>query len=215
MFQSSSPHITAPLLAQLPSELPVMVLPDCFLFPGCYLPLFIFEKRYQLMLAHALRTERMFCIGTRCGAEESGQDDVIQVSCAGIVRACVKQCDGTSHLMLMGVQRVRFTGWLEPSPFCIATIEPILSVRGEESQLIALRDEALSLLPACPSEASEAKAALLAQIRAEADPELICDILTYNFLHCPSLLRESLAEAFVPRRYELLINELKRKQALK
>jgi Lon protease-like protein len=139
----------------------------------------------------------------------------VQVSCAGVVRACVKQDDGTSHLMLMGVQRVRFTGWREPDPFCMATVEPILSVRGTDDELSALRDEALTLLPSCPNEAASVKEALLEQIREQADPELICDILTYNFVHRPSLLRASLAEAYVPRRYELLITELKRQRALK
>jgi ATP-dependent Lon protease len=213
MDQTPPSNLTAPILTQLPNELPVMVLPDCYLFPGGYLPLFIFEERYRLLLAHALRTERMICIGTQCTSLANGKDEVVQVSCAGMVRACVKQGDGTSHLMLMGVQRVRFTGWQEPTPYCVANIEPIHSIRGDDALLIEMRDEALSLLPACPSEASNAKAALLEQLRAEADPELICDILTYNFVHRPSILRASLAEAYVPRRYELLLSELKRRQA--
>ena len=33
--------------------------------PGCFLPLFIFEERYRLMLKHALNTDRMFCVGIR------------------------------------------------------------------------------------------------------------------------------------------------------
>ena len=36
---------------QLPASMPVMALPGVTLFPNALLPLFIFEPRYQEMLA--------------------------------------------------------------------------------------------------------------------------------------------------------------------
>jgi ATP-dependent Lon protease len=40
----------------------------------------------------------------------------------GLIRASKKREDGTSHVMLYGVQRIRITGWVQETPFRIATI---------------------------------------------------------------------------------------------
>jgi Lon protease-like protein len=105
----------------LPAQMPVMVLSDCYLFPGCFLPLFIFEERYREMLKHALDGDRMFCIGTRISKSD---DSVLPWSTAGLVRACVKQPDGTSHVMLYGIRRINLNAWSDDRPFRIAEIEP-------------------------------------------------------------------------------------------
>ena len=39
---------------KLPSEVPVMTLPNATLFPQALLPLYIFEPRYRRMLADTL-----------------------------------------------------------------------------------------------------------------------------------------------------------------
>ena len=47
---------------KLPSEVPVMTLPNATLFPQALLPLYIFEPRYRRMLADSLNTDRMFSV---------------------------------------------------------------------------------------------------------------------------------------------------------
>ncbi|MBI3192595.1 MAG: LON peptidase substrate-binding domain-containing protein, partial [Pedosphaera parvula] len=47
---------------EIPSEVPVMILPNAILFPQAMLPLHIFEPRYRRMLADALHSHRMFCV---------------------------------------------------------------------------------------------------------------------------------------------------------
>ena len=63
--ESKQPETPPKAHFPLPDKMPVMVLSNCFLLPGCFLPLFIFEERYRLMLKHALETDRMFCVGIR------------------------------------------------------------------------------------------------------------------------------------------------------
>ena len=95
----------------LPERMPVMVLSNCFLLPGCLMPLFIFEERYRLMVRYALKADRMFCVGIRkrtCG--DCGQEEVLPYTTAGLIRACVRNEDGTSQLMLHGVRRIRIKG---------------------------------------------------------------------------------------------------------
>ena len=47
---------------EIPSELPAMTLPGVVFFPKAMMPLYIFEKRYRLMIEEILDSHRMFCV---------------------------------------------------------------------------------------------------------------------------------------------------------
>ena len=77
---SSSPTVHSPAFT-LPESLGLIVLEECFHFPGCFLPLYIFEQRYRQMMDHALSTSRMFGVGTMV------DDELLPVTTAGLIRA--------------------------------------------------------------------------------------------------------------------------------
>src|SRR5438046_6085115 len=113
----------------LPKQLPVMPLPGAVLFPHALLPLYIFEPRYRQMLDHALRHHRMFCITLikpSC-PEWHAPEDFFHLATVGLIRACVGRGDGTSNLILQGLQRVRFASFEQEAPFPIARIDIIES----------------------------------------------------------------------------------------
>ena len=189
----------------LPAEMPVMVLPDCHLFPGCLLPLFMFEERYRLMLVHVLDTNRMFCIGNREGPLESSP--VSAYSTAGLVRCCVKQDDGTSHLLLLGLRRIHITGWVQEKPFRIARIEPVPTEVEDAVEALRLKDRALALFQAGgDGQAKQLREAL----DKNDDVEMVCDVLSYHFTRCPLLQQKLLGETSLERRYEMLIEALEK-----
>ncbi|MFZ4764606.1 MAG: LON peptidase substrate-binding domain-containing protein [Roseimicrobium sp.] len=188
----------------LPAEMPVMVLTDCILFPGCLLPLYIYEERYREMLAHALDSHRMFCIGNRDGDVDAGL--ISPHSTAGLVRACVQQADGTSHLLLLGVQRIRLVRWLQMKPFRIAAIEPVSTVAGDRETLLRLRAELIKLFRLSGPEGAELRKVL----EASDDAEMICDVVSYHFTRCPKLQQTLLAEPSLIRRYEIVIEALRK-----
>lgn len=186
-----------------------MVLGDCYLFPGCLLPLFIFEERYRQMLAHALKTDRMFCIGTRLRTSEAGRSELHPVTTAGLIRACKRQEDGTSHVMLQGVQRVRLTGCCQEKPFVIAEIEPLKTVIETETGYVNdLKQRSLELLPDATTCAGEAMRNLRAALHKIECPEAVCDILTYHFVRRSPAQRSILTETVLEKRYDILISEL-------
>jgi Lon protease-like protein len=188
----------------LPAELPVMVLPDCHLFPGCLLPLYIFEARYRKMLAHVLDSNRMFCIGNR---ESDSEDAPISPhSTAGLVRACVQQKDGTSHLLLLGLQRIRLGDWVQRKPFCIARIEPVETILGIREEQQRLKEEALGLFSAASEQAKELRKVL----EENDDAEMVCDVLSYHFTRCPKLQQRLMGERSLVRRYEMVIEALQK-----
>ena len=114
---------------ELPETVPVMPLPGALLFPHALLPLHIFEQRYRAMLEQALVAHRMFCVAMidPPHSDWDSPDDFRQVATVGLIRACVGRGDGTSNLILQGLQRVRFTGFVQEEPFPIAEIEPLTS----------------------------------------------------------------------------------------
>lgn len=190
---------------QLPGEIPVMVLPDCHLFPGCLLPLYIFEERYRLMLEHLLRADRIFCIGNRFGDSE---DEVSDYSTAGLIRACIKQTNGTSHLLMLGLQRIRICDWVQERPYRIAKIEPITSEPGDVERTRQLREEVLDLFARQGENARELSKTLI----ENDNLELVGDVLSYHFTRCPTLQQKLLAERNVERRYEMILAALKKYQ---
>lgn len=108
---------------QIPSEVPVMTLPHATLFPQTLLPLYIFEPRYRKMLADALETHRLFIVarqrpGTRREIPEA-------VAGLGMIRVSVNHDDGTSHLLLQGVTRVRLKQAVRYKPYRVQRIQPI------------------------------------------------------------------------------------------
>jgi Lon protease-like protein len=192
---------------KLPGQMPAMILSDCYLFPGCFLPLFIFEERYRLMLQHALQSDRMFCIGTRA---KSNQNDILPWSTAGLIRACVRQPDGTSHLMLYGVSRVEIKGWEQDQPFHIAQVEPIAIQTPSRDAIEPLRQQALDLLPTPTPACSEAMQSLKQTLSKIDCPDRVCDILAYHFVRDAKAIKTLLAESDPVRRYQTLIAELRR-----
>jgi ATP-dependent Lon protease len=195
-----------PSLCPIPGQLPMIVLSDCYLFPGCYLPLFIFEERYRQMLEHALVNDRMLCVGTRTGKRE---DNILPWTTAGLVRACVRQPDGTSHLMLFGVSRVNIIGWEQEEPFRIAKVEPIHTIVADLETLNQLREEAVALLPTPTPECSQAMQVLRKTLDNIPCPDQVCDILAYHFVRDPAALKIMLSEPDAIKRYQALISQLK------
>ena len=80
---------------------PVMFVSNTVLFPGCLVPIRVFESRYRIMLKDVLRGNRTFILSFH--PEDSTQR---MTGSLGLVRSCVDQTDGTSILTLEGLKRV-------------------------------------------------------------------------------------------------------------
>lgn len=176
----------------LPDAVPVMLLPQCNVFPRGLLPLYIFEPRYRTMLAESLHGHRMICIGTLRSCQDPEHDDNIhEFSTVAVIRACVGQADGTSRLVLQGLRRVRFLGWEQCYPFRIARIEPVISTdscpEASRSAAACLLERVLRLM----RKNSELGAQLACRLEALTDPEHLADFVAAHFIP-EALLRQPL-----------------------
>lgn len=191
------------ILSPLPASVPVMVLGGAALLPHNCLPLCIFEPRYRAMLEKALETDRLIAIATP--GDRSGTQ-VLSVGCVGLVRASVRNEDGTSRLILEGLCRVRFTGWPQTEPFRQAELRvhgsPSSTNPSElEERLEFLRAALRRFGPGLPSELS----ARTAQIN---HPDVLLDVVAGVLLSDEAHRQAILEEADGVMRQRLLLRLL-------
>jgi Lon protease-like protein len=108
----------------IPTEMPVMTLPHATLFPQALLPIYIFEPRYRKMLADSLKSHRLFIVARqRPGCQREIPEPVAGL---GFIRVAVGHKDGTSHLVLQGLTRVRLEEAVRYKPYRIQRIQPLI-----------------------------------------------------------------------------------------
>ena len=132
------------MIMDLPSVLPVMILPQATLFPGALMPLYIFEPRYRRMLADALDSHRMFSIAQ----QRHGLVGEIpeKVAGLGLIRASVLRPDGTSNLVLEGITRLALGNHVPGKPYHQQRVEPLPEPFSDSSMVaLALMDKAREL----------------------------------------------------------------------
>lgn len=129
---------------ELPNQVAVMTLSDTSLFPQALLPLYIFEPRYRRMLADALRAHRMFAVAMlKPGCQ---RECPCPVAGLGVIRVSVDHPDGTSHLILQGLTRVRLRTLLQYKPYRLHAIEPLSTPPADNVVLDALTAKVFELV---------------------------------------------------------------------
>jgi ATP-dependent Lon protease len=198
---------------QVPDEVPVMTLPNVAFFPQALLPLEIFEPRYRHMLRDVLATNRIFAVaGLDLGAAAmvDGFEPPHRIACIGLIRACQKNADGTSSLLLQGLCRVSIESIVGDEPYRRVRIRTLASepgaaaaenarLRADLANLIRLR---LKLSPGV----AEGMTDLLKTIE---DPEIFADIAAFNLCKNAMLKQKLLETLDVNRRLALLLKVLR------
>jgi ATP-dependent Lon protease len=192
---------------QVPDEVPVMTLPNLAFFPQALLPLHIFEPRYRQMLRDVLETNRIFAVAC---LDENAPDQQLEpphrVACIGLVRACQKNENGTSNLLLQGLCRVAIEAIVGEEPYRRIRIRALASAPGadpdenarlrlELSRLIKLK---LRLSPG----GAEGMTDLLKTVE---DPEIFADIAAFNLCDDVPVKQKLLETLDVNRRLLLLL----------
>ncbi len=189
-----------------------MPLPGAVLFPHALLPLYIFEPRYRAMLEHALAEHRMFCVTliNPNRAEWNSVADFRHTATVGLIRACVGRADGTSNLILQGLQRVRFASFMQASPFPIAEIEPLESEPADPSlQSEALGAKVLELYEKFKGSGRPFPEKVDRYLADLTDPEMLADLMAATFVSDPLRRQQLLEELSVNARLRLVIQYLR------
>jgi len=188
-----------------------MPLPGAVLFPHALLPLYIFEPRYRDMLDHALRHHRMFCvtlIKPSC-PQWLAPEDFFHTASVGLIRACVGRDDGTSNLILQGLDRVRFTGFEQETPFPIATIDRLETDSVSSVETDALGAKVLELYSKFKGDTRKLPPKVDQYLSDLGDPEMLADLMTSTFVSDPLRRQRVLEELSVNDRLRLVIRYLR------
>jgi Lon protease-like protein len=196
---------------KLPPAVPVMPLPGALLFPHALLPLHIFEPRYRQMLEHALSHHRMFCVALikPDRADWKTSEDFFDMAGVGLIRACVESDDGTSNLILQGLQRVRFTAFKQITPFPIAEIKPFESDEESSVEIEALGEKVLELYTRFKGGGRQLPPKLDRYLSDLSDPAMLADLMAATFINDPMRRQQVLEELAVNQRLRLVIKYLR------
>ena len=194
----------------LPERVAVMPLPGAVLFPHALLPLYIFEPRYRDMLDHALQHQRMFCvtlIKPSC-PEWQEPEDFFHFATIGLIRACVGRGDGTSNLILQGLQRVRFASFEQETPFPVANIDIVESGSTTTVQTEALGEKVLELYSKLKRDGRQLPAKVDRYLSQLNDLEMLADLMASTFINDPLRRQHVLEEPSLNQRLRLVIQYL-------
>jgi Lon protease-like protein len=194
----------------LPDQVAIMPLPGAVLFPHALLPLYIFEPRYRHMLDHALHHHRMFCvtlIKPSC-VEWHEPEDFFHLATVGLIRACVGCGDGTSNLILQGLQRVRFASFEQQTPFPIAKIDVVESRGAQTVETEALGEKVLELYTKLKRDGRRLPAKVDRYLSQLNDLEMLADLVASTFINDPLRRQGVLEEIALNQRLRLIIQYL-------
>jgi Lon protease-like protein len=100
-----------------------MTLPSATLFPQAFLPLYIFEPRYRLMLEDVLASHRMFAVAMQ--KPRARRESPLPMVGLGLIRFAVSHPNGTSHLILQGLARGELKATVRYQPYRVHRIRAV------------------------------------------------------------------------------------------
>ena len=92
------------------STIPIFPLHNVVLFPGIFLPLYIFEPRYRKMVAHALEGNQLIGIVLLQSGDKATTDThqpIYPIGCVGRITHADRLADGCYNIILHGLEKFR------------------------------------------------------------------------------------------------------------
>jgi ATP-dependent Lon protease len=163
------------------------------------------------MLEHALNHQRMFCVTLvkpSC-PDWHAPEDFFHLATVGLIRACVGRSDGTSNLILQGLQRVRLTEFEQETPFPVAKIDIVESRDATTVKTEALAEKVLELYRKLKRDGRTLPARVDRYLSQLNDVEMLADLVASTFVSDPLRRQHVLEESSINQRLRLIITYLR------
>lgn len=198
----------------LPDEVPAMTLPNVTFFPQALLPLHIFEPRYRQMLRDVLASDRLFAVAglnERLVGEPNQFEPPHLIASVGIIRACQKNADGTSNLLLQGLCRVEFLEILADEPYRRVRVRALPSTQAADhaDETAQLRAELTRLLVLKQKLGASMPAEVTAFLSKVEDPETFVDLAAFSLCESQDLKQKLLETLDLRTRLGLFARQLR------
>ena len=195
-----------PLVVQC--AMPLLLLADIFLFPGCDLPLKVSASIQRTVVDHALESNQMFAVG--CPSESGALFPVVT---AGAIKSVLEFADGSSELVLSGLQRMRILGLNQLKPFPIVRVEPIPYSPVTPEEFDEWHAQLSLLIENRSNEFNDSFTHMADWVRRMEDPSMISDVVGFALVRERKVLRELLAEESTKKRMRILLAALEDAEA--
>lgn len=171
------------------------------LFPGCLLPLHIFEERYKLMIGRCVEERTPFgVVLIRSGQEVGGPAEPRDVGTTARIARVQRLEDGRMNLIVLGQRRFRIRRLDRSQPCLAGDVEELESTdadtpeaREEAERLAALFGEALRLRLAITGQWAR-------RLHLPSEPDLLADFVAGQLDAPPQAKQELLETLSVPAR---------------
>lgn len=161
--------------------LPLFPLPQTVLFPGCLLPLHVFEPRYVTMIGEALETHRALAVVLITdGAHGSDHPQIAPVAGAGVIVDHAELPGGRYNILVRGRARVKLDELPFVPPYRRAAAEILTPPSGEvpSADISALVSTATSFA----SLVKGRDGAFDFRLPRDAPPGLIADLCAHHLV---------------------------------
>ena len=135
--------------------------------------------------------------------------DFFEIAGVGLIRACVGRNDGTSNLILQGLERVRFTGFENEEPYPLATVRALESDYHSSVETEALAAKVLEIYSKFKGAGRQLPEKVDRYLSDLGDPEMLADLVASTFVSDTSRRQRILEELSVNQRLRLLIQYLR------
>lgn len=197
----------------VPETVPVMTLPNTVFFPQALLPLHIFEARYRQMLRDVLAKDRIFAVAhldvSRARHNQS-VEPLHHIASVGIIRACQKDDNDTSNLLLQGLCRVEIKKIVREEPYRVISVQPITTTAGtHHAELEILRLEVMRLLNVRRRLGTPVPKGMTQFLESIEDIDTFADIAAFNLCENNAVKQRLLETLETRQRLQLFATSLK------
>lgn len=156
---------------QLPTHVPMMVLPGVLLLPHQLMPLHIFEDKYKKMLEDVIHGDRIFGI---CDEAIYSPMHRNRIASVGLLHISEQQDDETSNLMLLGLQKVFIKHVSEERVYPFVEVEPVEFPVMNERENTVIKEHLIERIDSLLPESDQA-AEVLNNMQQMTDLDLMID----------------------------------------
>jgi|TARA_B110000037_G_scaffold221312_1_gene291832 ATP-dependent Lon protease len=203
------------LEVKIPDKVPAMILQQTVFFPQAILPLHIFEPRYRQMLSDVLSSNQLFIVACQDETRGTSKDEIpCRVATIGVIRASEIAPNGTSNLVLQGLQRVKVKDVVSHDPYPLLQVEPLLTPEITQPDFLASSKANIGkILAHEPSLTNEVPTEFMSFLEQLEEYETYIDLLVFAACSKADLKQKLLSTASVEERYLTLLTYLQREHS--
>ena len=200
----------------LPEVLPVLPLRDTVVFPLAMAPLAIGQPRSVRLVDDVMRGSRLIALVAQRGTgEEPGPDDLNRVGTFGLIHQLTRATDGTLHILVQGLERIRLLDFVSTDPYLVARVQTAPDQPGTGVEADARRQAAVDLFRRLVTLSRELPDDLADVAASLPDARQVAYLIAAVAPLSPAVRQEILELDLVDARLRRLIDVLQRELAVR